>query len=70
LPKTHRYQVTSLGLRAALFCTRSYNRILRPGLAFAIPGHHAIGTPLKRSFDYIEKEVQAWFRRPNWPPET
>jgi len=63
LPKTHRYQVTSLGLRAALFCTRSYNRILRPGLAFAIPGHHAIETPLKRSFDSIEKEVQAWVQK-------
>lgn len=63
LPKTHRYQVTSLGLRAALFCTRSYNRILRPGLAFAVPGHRAIATPLKRLFDNIEKEVQAWIEK-------
>ena len=63
LPKTHRYQVTSLGLRAALFSTRSYNRILRPGLAFALPGHHAIEAPLKRSFDHIEKEVQAWTQK-------
>jgi DNA-binding HxlR family transcriptional regulator len=33
-PHTHRYRVTPMGLRAALFCTRSYTRLLRPGLAF------------------------------------
>ena len=33
IPGTHRYQVTRLGWRTALFCTRTYNRILRPGLA-------------------------------------
>ena len=30
---THRYQVTRQGLRAALLFTRTYNRVLRPGLA-------------------------------------
>lgn len=57
---THRYCVTSLGLRAALFFTRSYTRILRSGLAFAIPGHRATDTRLKRCFDNVEKEIQAW----------
>jgi hypothetical protein len=33
IPGTHRYRVTEYGLRAALFFTRTYNRILRPGLA-------------------------------------
>lgn len=63
LPQTHRYRVTALGLRAALFCTRSYTRILRPGLAFAVPGHRAIEMPLKRSFDNIEKEIQHWVNK-------
>jgi len=35
LPKTHRYRTTAKGLRAALFCTRTYTRILRPGLELA-----------------------------------
>ena len=60
VPRTHRYRVTSLGLRTALFFTRTYTRILRSGLAFAIPGHRAVDTPLKRCFDKIEKEIQAW----------
>ena len=63
VPTTHRYCVTSLGLRAALFFTRSYTRILRSGLAFAVPGHRAVDTSLKRCFDNIEKEIQAWINK-------
>ena len=37
VPKTHRYHVTNLGFRAALFITRSYNRLLRPGLSVLTP---------------------------------
>ena len=33
IPKSHRYEVTPFGFRAALFETRTYNRVLRPGLA-------------------------------------
>jgi len=33
ISKTHRYEVTDLGLRTAMFYTLAYNRILRPGLA-------------------------------------
>lgn len=33
IPHTHRYQVTSQGLRNALFLTRAHNRLLRTGLA-------------------------------------
>jgi hypothetical protein len=37
LPGTHRYRVTTEGLRTALFFTRVYARILRPGLARIAP---------------------------------
>jgi hypothetical protein len=33
LPHSHRYQVTELGLRVALFFTKVHSRILRPGLS-------------------------------------
>jgi hypothetical protein len=33
LPKSHRYRATAQGWRTMLFCTRSYNRLLRPGFA-------------------------------------
>jgi hypothetical protein len=31
IPKTHRYLLTSFGLRSALLLTRVYARVLRPG---------------------------------------
>ena len=36
---THRYQVTRQGARAALFLTRTYNQLLRPGLAQIVRSH-------------------------------
>lgn len=33
VPKSHRYRVTDRGWRTILFCTRCYNRMLRPGFA-------------------------------------
>lgn len=36
VPKSHRYRVTDKGIRTALFFTRSYNRLLRPGYAEAV----------------------------------
>ena len=60
LPNSFRYRVTAFGFRAALFFTRAYNRILRPGLAAALPGLRAISAPLKRAFDKIDTEVTEW----------
>jgi hypothetical protein len=37
LPTTHRYRLTDAGLRTALFYTRVYARILRPGMAPPVP---------------------------------
>jgi len=37
IPKSHRYRVTDLGLRTAGFFTRTYSRILRPGLGRILP---------------------------------
>src|SRR5579864_9266138 len=42
IPNSFRYRVTDLGWRVALFFTRTYNRLLRPGLAAALPTLRAI----------------------------
>jgi hypothetical protein len=57
LPNSFRYRVTAFGFRAALFFTRAYNRILRPGAAAALPGLRAIDAPLKRAFDKIDTQI-------------
>jgi hypothetical protein len=67
LPGSLRYRVTSFGLRAALFFTRVYNRILRPGLAAALPALRAIDAPLKRAFDTIDVQVNAWISQAKFP---
>ena len=63
IPHSHRYRVTDAGFRAALFFTRTYNRLLRPALAAVIPDHHAAATLLKRSFDALDTRIAAWLAK-------
>lgn len=59
MPNSFRYRVTDFGLRVALFFTRAYNRLLRPGLAAALPALHAIQTPLKRAFNTLAAQIDS-----------
>ena len=59
IPQTHRYQLTDFGLRAALFSTRIYNRILRPGLAQVLPSVPARCGRLRSCFNQLQREVNA-----------
>jgi hypothetical protein len=70
LPHSFRYRVTELGFRAALFFTRAYNRILRPGLAAALPALRAIDAPLKRAFDNVQAQLDAWLREAHFARQT
>jgi uncharacterized protein involved in type VI secretion and phage assembly len=63
-----RYRITTSGFRAALFFTRAYNRLLRPGLAATLPDHHAADGPLKRAFDKVETSLAAWFQQQKLAP--
>ncbi len=57
---THRYGVTDVGLRVALFCTRSYARVLRPGLAEVIPETVGDDPPLRRAFANLEQAMDQY----------
>jgi hypothetical protein len=63
IPKTHRYRLTSFGFRVAVFCTRAYARILRPGIGLILPATSLLPCPLRRSFDRLEQEVNSWVDR-------
>jgi len=65
LPNSFRYRVTQFGLRAALFFTRAYNRLLRPGLAAALPDLRASDAILKPAFDKIDQQIDAWINLAN-----
>ena len=60
IPQSHRYRLTDLGLRTAWFFTRTYSRILRPGLAQYFPELSASTSPLRRSFDQLDRAVKSW----------
>jgi hypothetical protein len=60
LPTTHRYRLTDEGLRTALFYTRVYARILRPGMAPAVPAAPAASPKVLRQFHAAEAAVNSW----------
>jgi hypothetical protein len=65
IPKTHRYELTALGRRLTLFFSRTYSRLLRPGLSqihpAAPPGH----STLRQIFDKLDNEIQNLCRSTN-----
>jgi len=64
-PKSHRYRLTKRGWRTALFCTRCYNRVLRPGLAQVIPPEAADETTLRHRFDQLDAAIDHWLESQN-----
>jgi hypothetical protein len=60
IPKSHRYRVTELGLRAALFFSRAYARIFRPGLAIVTPHQARDDCYLRHGFDHLQNAMDAW----------
>jgi hypothetical protein len=57
---SHRYRVTSEGLRVAVFFSRAWARLLRPGLSLAAP--IAPHTRLHHAFARLETEILAFVR--------
>src|SRR5215471_19194293 len=60
-PGSHRYEVTSTGLRTALFFTRSYARLLRPGMAELSEAAAPPDTPLRRAADQFEAAMDQYY---------
>jgi hypothetical protein len=54
LPGTQRYRPTPEGLRTALFCSRLYARVLRPGLAQLLASTLPDNPPLRAAFDRFQ----------------
>jgi len=54
IPETHRYQVTDLGWRVAFFFTRTYARLIRPGLAHIVPEAPPMNNMLRLRFDQLD----------------
>jgi hypothetical protein len=59
IPHSHRYQLTSDGLRIALFFSRTYARLMRPKLAQIMPEAPPTASPLRAAFDRLTSEIDA-----------
>jgi hypothetical protein len=58
IPKSHRYQVTDFGFRAALFFTRAYSCLLRPGFSAINDNDPPSNTRLRIALDSVDNAVE------------
>jgi hypothetical protein len=58
IPKTHRYTVTSYGLKVAFFYAKLYLRILRPNWAALLPDADSLPRSLRTALDQLDAEIQ------------
>lgn len=57
LPHSHRYRLTPNSLHTTLFFTRTYGRILRPGLARILPAASGDDRLLRPAFDKLDAAI-------------
>lgn len=57
IPRTHRFRVTPDGLRIAIFFSRTWARLLRPGLSLIAPPAIENNSTLCRAFQRLEAEI-------------
>jgi hypothetical protein len=66
IPHANRYRVTDFGLRVAMLFTRTYARVLRPGLALTFD-MDAIDNPLRCQFDRLDAAIRPSSRKSTLP---
>ena len=60
VPKTQRYRLTTFGLKPALFYSRIYQRLLRPGLSELHDPHTSESSTLAIDFAKFNKALDAY----------
>jgi hypothetical protein len=63
LPGTHRYRLTEAGLKTALFYSRAYQRLLRPGLSLLHDQRLREPPPLAKSFRAFHTQLTDYFQQ-------
>ncbi|MGH2396989.1 MAG: hypothetical protein ACRDFW_08375 [bacterium] len=57
VPKTHRYTVTTYGLKVAFFYAKLYLRILRPNWTALLPDSDQRPRPLRDVLEQLDREI-------------
>ena len=63
IQKTHRYCLTELGLRIALFFTRAFKRIVQPTLSLLLDEIAPPTDPIRRTLDRFDEQIARSFER-------
>ena len=59
--RTQRYRLTPLGVKIALFYSRTYQRVIRPGLSLLQPRPAEPNSKLSRAFQHFQTELSDYF---------
>jgi hypothetical protein len=62
IPQTQRYRLTEFGLKTALFYSRVYQRLLRPGLSQLCDLQTTAALPLTKAFVAFQRALDAFTR--------
>ena len=65
IPRTHRYEVTSEGLRVALLFSRVYGRLFRPMFSDIMSTSSPPQSPFGKTMEYLDKQIETEFMRLN-----
>lgn len=65
IPHTNRYRVTPFGLRTSMFLSRTWSRLLRPGLSLLSPQSPNHGTHLRTLFNKLDQEIEHFAQQQN-----
>jgi hypothetical protein len=57
VPNSHRYHVTDFGFRSAIFITKAYARLLRPGLSIVAQDQPNIPASLQLAFQRVDRAI-------------
>jgi hypothetical protein len=57
IPNTHRYTVTTYGLKVAFFYAKLYLRLLRPHWPALLPEHDRVPRPLRAALEQLDREI-------------
>jgi hypothetical protein len=63
VPRSHRYRLTPPGLKVALFYSRTYRQVLRPGLSLLHDPQAPQRSPLARSYHHFETQLTAFLHQ-------
>ena len=63
IPKSHRYRLTPAGLKVALFYSRTYQHVIRPGLSLLHRPQNLETSGLARSYHQFESQILTFLQQ-------